>query len=107
MSILGIYLLGVVAAALHLVWFEYQFDHNKRLSNVTLKEWLQDAAISLFSWIAFALAIIVTIGDLMEASPRIVRKERPEYIVFFCHFQLWYGSGSLFMLFRLTEYKEV
>ena len=42
MSILGIYLLGVVAAALHLVWFEYQFDHNKRLSNVTLKEFQRD-----------------------------------------------------------------
>ena len=91
MSILEIYLLGVVAAAVHIIWFEYQFDHNKQLSNVTKKEWLQDAAISLFSWVAFVLAIIVT----------------PEYIVFFCHFQLWYGSGSLFMLFRLTEYKEV
>lgn len=69
MSILGIYLLGVVAAALHLVWFEYQFDHNKRLSNVTLKEWLQDAAISLFSWIAFALAIIVTIWRFNGGKP--------------------------------------
>lgn len=60
MSILEIYLLGIIAAALHLVWFEYQFYHNNQLSNVTRKEWLQDAAISLFSWIAFALAIIVT-----------------------------------------------
>lgn len=107
MSILGIYLLGVVAAALHLVWFEYQFDHNKQLSNVTRKEWLQDAAISLFSWIAFALAIIVTIGDLMAASPRIVRKERPKLYRIFCHFHIKIGSGSLFMLFPLTEYKEV
>lgn len=82
MSILEIYLLGVVAAAVHIIWFEYQFDHNKQLSNVTKKEWLQDAAISLFSWVAFVLAIIVTIGDLMVASRRIVRKERPEYIVF-------------------------
>ena len=48
MSILEIYLLGVVAAAVHIIWFEYQFDHNKQLSNVTKKEWLQDAAISLF-----------------------------------------------------------
>ncbi len=44
MSILEIYLLGIIAAALHLVWFEYQFDHNKRLSNVTRKEWLQDGS---------------------------------------------------------------
>jgi uncharacterized membrane protein YbhN (UPF0104 family) len=70
MSILGIYLLGVVAAALHLVWFEYQFDHNKQLSNVTRKEWLQDAAISLFSWIAFALAIIVTIWRFNGGKPQ-------------------------------------
>jgi len=69
MSILGIYLLGVVAAALHLVWFEYQFDHNKQLSNVTRKEWLQDAAISLFSWIAFVLAIIVTIWRFNGGKP--------------------------------------
>ena len=100
MSILEIYLLGVVAAAVHIIWFEYQFDHNKQLSNVTKKEWLQDAAISLFSWVAFVLAIIVTIWRFNGGKP-------PEYIVFFCHFQLWYGSGSLFMLFRLTEYKEV
>lgn len=70
MSILGIYLLGVVVAALHLVWFEYQFDHNKRLSNVTRKEWLQDAAISLFSWVAFALAIIVTIWRFNGGKPK-------------------------------------
>lgn len=38
MSILEIYLLGVVAAAVHIIWFEYQFDHNKQLSNVTKKE---------------------------------------------------------------------
>ena len=101
MSILEIYLLGVVAAAVHIIWFEYQFDHNKQLSNVTKKEWLQDAAISLFSWVAFVLAIIVTIWRFNGGKPK------PEYIVFFCHFQLWYGSGSLFMLFRLTEYKEV
>ena len=100
MSILEIYLLGVVAAAVHIIWFEYQFDHNKQLSNVTKKEWLQDAAI--LSWPS-----LLPFGDLMVASRRIVRKERPEYIVFFCHIQLWYGSGSLFMLFRLTEYKEV
>lgn len=74
MSILEIYLLGVVAAALHLVWFEYQFDHNKRLSNVTLKEWLQDAAISLFSWIAFALAIIVTIWRFNGGKPKKKRE---------------------------------
>ena len=68
MSILEIYLLGVVAAAVHIIWFEYQFDHNKQLSNVT-------------SWPS-----LLPFGDLMVASRRIVRKERPEYIVFFCHF---------------------
>ena len=68
MSILEIYLLGVVAAAVHIIWFEYQFDHNKQLSNVTKKEWLQDAAIS--SWVAFVLAIIVTIWRFNGGKPK-------------------------------------
>lgn len=70
MSILEIYLLGVVAAAVHIIWFEYQFDYNKQLSNVTKKEWLQDAAISLFSWVAFVLAIIVTIWRFNGGKPK-------------------------------------
>lgn len=75
MSILGIYLPGVVAAAVHIIWFEYQFDHIKQLSNVTRKEWLQDAAISLFSWIAFALAIIVTIWRFNGGKPKNIDNE--------------------------------
>lgn len=70
MNILGIYLLGVAAAALHIIWFEYQFDHNKQLSNVTRKEWLQDAINSLFSWVAFILAIIITIWRLNGGKPK-------------------------------------
>ena len=70
MNILGIYLLGVAAAALHIIWFEYQFDHNKQLSNVTRKEWLQDTIISLFSWVAFVLAIIITIWRFNGGKPK-------------------------------------
>ncbi|MBM6719293.1 hypothetical protein QVO10_08655 [Bacteroides gallinaceum] len=70
MNILGIYLLGVAAATLHIIWFEYQFDHNKQLSNVTRKEWLQDAVISLFSWVAFFLAILVTIWRFNGGKPK-------------------------------------
>lgn len=70
MNILGIYLLGVAAATLHITWFEYQFDHNKQLSNVTRKEWLQDAVISLFSWVAFFLAILVTIWRFNGGKPK-------------------------------------
>lgn len=70
MNILGIYLLGVAAAALHIIWFEYQFDHNKQLSNVTRKEWLQDVIISLFSWVAFVLAILVTIWRFNGGKPK-------------------------------------
>ena len=75
MNILGIYLLGVAAAALHIIWFEYQFDHNKQLSNVTRKEWLQDAIISLFSWVAFILAIIITIWRLNGGKPKMIMKQ--------------------------------
>ena len=53
MSILEIYLLGVVAAAVHIIWFEYQFDHNKQLSNVTK-----------------ILAIIVTIWRFNGGKPK-------------------------------------
>ena len=70
MNILGIYLLGVAAATLHITCFEYQFDHNKQLSNVTRKEWLQDAVISLFSWVAFFLAILVTIWRFNGGKPK-------------------------------------
>ena len=39
MSILEIYLLGVVAAAVHIIWFEYQFDHNKQLLAIIVTIW--------------------------------------------------------------------
>ena len=45
MSILEIYLLGVVAAAVHIIWFVIQLDTKNRLQTFTKKEWVQDDAI--------------------------------------------------------------
>ena len=56
-----IYIFGVIASLIYLVLWEYFVDHNRNLKNVTKKEWLQDIGISLFSWLAFILCIVITI----------------------------------------------
>ena len=42
MEYLWIYLSGVVVYLVFVVWFNYQFDHNHNLKNVTSKEWKED-----------------------------------------------------------------
>lgn len=69
MDILLIYLLGIVAYLIFIVWFNYQFDHNNDLRNVTTKEWKQDLMLAPFSWLSVLLGIVITIWRFNGGKP--------------------------------------
>lgn len=69
MDILLIYLLGIAAYLIFIVWFNYQFDHNNDLRNVTTKEWKQDLMLALFSWLSVLLGIVITIWRFNGGKP--------------------------------------
>ena len=69
MEYLWIYLSGVVVYLVFVVWFNYQFDHNKNLKNVTRKEWKEDLRLFPLSWIVVLLGIIVTIWRFCGGQP--------------------------------------
>lgn len=66
--ILTWYLIGVVIAFILIIGYEFFLDHNYSLKTITKKEWLQDTVISLFSWLAVVLAIIVTIWRIRNKN---------------------------------------
>lgn len=69
MDALWIYLLGIVAYLIFIVWFNYLFDHNNDLRNVTTKEWKQDLMLAPFSWLSVLLGIVITIWRFNGGKP--------------------------------------
>lgn len=69
MNILEFYLIGVAVYLLFIIWFNYQFDHNKNLKNVTLSEWLKDISFCPFSWLVVALGVVITVWRFKGGKP--------------------------------------
>lgn len=69
MTLLGFYFIGIAVYLLFIVWFNYQFDHNKSLKNVTMKEWLTDISLCPLSWLVVALGVVITIWRFNGGKP--------------------------------------
>ena len=55
-----LYIIGIIVAFIAIMWFEWKYETNNNLKNLTKKEVMQDVIISLFSWLAVILVIMVS-----------------------------------------------
>lgn len=56
----SLYIIGIIVAFIAIMWFEWKYETSKNLKNLTKKELIQDTIISLFSWLAVVLVVVVS-----------------------------------------------